>query len=524
MTAQGFSFSARAKDNAGDREPPDKGRPSFRDMVLGAKESTTPRPKVDLIESKLARIEFEDDNPLKPKVIIDESVFEGLCAPWKDALVVKLLGKSIGYNTMKDRLTRLWKLSAGFEILDIGNDFFMVKFDTEVDRCKVMDGGPWMIFDHYLTVQVWSPNFMSPSAQIEKTMVWIRFPGLNLFFYDESILMALVAVVGKPIKVDSNTLDVRRGRFARVCVEIDLNKPVVGRVWLKGNWYRVEYEGLHRICTMCGCYGHLTRECRKKQPDMQTPSLLNNNDTTAGKNGVATTQQGGDSGQPPANAVSNANNAEPSSSHPIGGAVTENEDPLHGEWLIVKRKQRKKISQKNSKEDNVSKSKPPINHDRKEKGQAKKNNPHAKDSHLNKQVWDPKKIKSDPKKVASTSNTKRQRKEFEPPMWTSQREITDLVNKVQPNSSPSPAQLHPPKNGQANHAGPTIFDLGNGAKSTVNMQAISSSHFTFVHDEETKHVDDNHGAMDDAMFHDTRGNDDQDMVHETQMDDQPMAT
>lgn len=85
---------------------------------------------------------------------------------------------------------------ADFDIMDIGNRFFMVKFDNAVDRWKVMDGGPWMIFDHYLTVQCCSPAFISPTAKIERTMVWIRFLGLNLFYYDESILLALAAAVG----------------------------------------------------------------------------------------------------------------------------------------------------------------------------------------------------------------------------------------------------------------------------------------------------------------------------------------
>ena len=67
-------------------------------------------------------------------------------------MVVKLLGKSIGYNVMKGRLTRLWRLTVGFDIMDISNNFYMVKFDTGMDKTKVMEEGPWMIFDHYLTV------------------------------------------------------------------------------------------------------------------------------------------------------------------------------------------------------------------------------------------------------------------------------------------------------------------------------------------------------------------------------------
>lgn len=185
---------------------------------------------MNLLKENLAKIEYEDGNPLKPIVHIADSVFEGLYAPWQDVLVVKLLGKRLWYTTMKDRLTQLWKLIAGFEIMDIGNDFFMVNFENEMGRTKVMDEGSWMIFYHYLTMQTWSPDFVSPTTKIDKTMVWIRFPGLNLFFYDESILMILASAVGTQIKVDIHTLNVKRGSFARVCVEVDLNKPIVGRV------------------------------------------------------------------------------------------------------------------------------------------------------------------------------------------------------------------------------------------------------------------------------------------------------
>jgi len=63
-------------------------------------------------------------------------------------------------------------------------------------------------------------------------LVWICFPVLNLLYYDESILLALATTVGKPIKVDSNTKDVRQGRFACVCIEVDLKKPMVGEVYM----------------------------------------------------------------------------------------------------------------------------------------------------------------------------------------------------------------------------------------------------------------------------------------------------
>lgn len=145
--------------------------------------------------------------------------------------------------------------------MDVDNGFLMVKFDLVEDKEKVTLGGPWMIFDQYLAITNWSPDFVSPVAKVDCTLVWIRFPGLNLVFYDESFLLAMASAVGRPVKVDRNTLKVERGRFARICVEVDLTQLVVGKVWLKGHWYKVEYEGLHLICASCGCYGHLARSC-----------------------------------------------------------------------------------------------------------------------------------------------------------------------------------------------------------------------------------------------------------------------
>lgn len=54
---------------------------------------------------------------------------------------MKILLRSLGFHTMKDPLQRLWKLTEGFNIMDINNDFFMVKFDTKADRTYVMEGG-----------------------------------------------------------------------------------------------------------------------------------------------------------------------------------------------------------------------------------------------------------------------------------------------------------------------------------------------------------------------------------------------
>ena len=112
---------------------------SFRDKVLGGTEGCFARLERDLVKKKLVTISYEDGDYLQPKVVFAESVLEKMAAPWKDALVVKLLGKSISFTAMKEKLRGIWRLKSGYDVMAVGNDYFMVKFDSAEDRNKVIE-------------------------------------------------------------------------------------------------------------------------------------------------------------------------------------------------------------------------------------------------------------------------------------------------------------------------------------------------------------------------------------------------
>ncbi|MCH79387.1 hypothetical protein A2U01_0000136 [Trifolium medium] len=353
MNGAPFVFSAHNDSHQQlSKKPPDplkqsSPKLSFRDKLLGPSQNIPPREKEDMIAKKLVRIELEDGNRLLPKVYIEPKVFQDLCTPWKDAIVVKLLGKTLGYNTMKERLQKIWKLQGGFEIMNNDNGFYMVKFDHAADKEKVITGGPWLIYDRCLAVSHWSPEFASPNAKIERTVVWVRFPGLNLVYYDESFLMAMASAIGRPIKVDINTLNVERGRFARVCVEVDLTVPVVGKIWVNGHWYKVQYEGLHIICTNCGCYGHLGRNCPLATPVSEAAARVHQNHSSAPPHtNSQVSQQKPNSSQPqptlvPQNGNTSNNDADPRETNKERNPNdNEGSKELHGDWLLVTRRKK----------------------------------------------------------------------------------------------------------------------------------------------------------------------------------------
>lgn len=43
-----------------------------------------------------------------------------------------------------------------------------------------------------------------------------------------------------------------RGKFARVCVEIDTSKPLRSGYTLRAKHLPMQYEGLHTLCFHCG--------------------------------------------------------------------------------------------------------------------------------------------------------------------------------------------------------------------------------------------------------------------------------
>ena len=231
--------------------------------------------------------------------------------------------------------------------MDNDNGFYMVKFDLAADKKKVITGGPWLIFDHCLTVSHWSPEFASPDAKVDRIVVWVRCSGLNLVYYDESFLLAIASAIGQPIKVDTNTLKVERGKFARVCVEIDLTVPVVGKIWVNGHWYKVQYEGLCLICTNCGCYGHLGINCttttiiagQNKSPYKQTAATNHRKNQKSNEHNltqsILASQNDNDIITPPI--ILSPDNGKVIS-------INDGNKDLHGDWLLVTRKKKTPIN------------------------------------------------------------------------------------------------------------------------------------------------------------------------------------
>ncbi|XVF84570.1 hypothetical protein PTKIN_Ptkin17bG0047600 [Pterospermum kingtungense] len=180
---------------------------------------------------------------------------------WSKSLIVKLLGHTLGYNFLVHRLKTLRLITSVIDVIDVGYDTYVVRFASMDEyECALFDG-PWVIADHYLAVSRWYHNFDPETFSISKLAVWVRFLNLPIEYYDQEFLLKIGCRIGNPLRVDMTTITAVRGRFARLCVEIDLSKLLLTKFRVRRRVRRIEFEVIHVICLQCEMYGHRKEEC-----------------------------------------------------------------------------------------------------------------------------------------------------------------------------------------------------------------------------------------------------------------------
>lgn len=79
--------------------------------------------------------------------------------------------------------------------------------------------------------------------------------------YDLEVLKQIGESIEKVLRIDSHTTTEARGKYAWLCIQIDLNKPLINTVIICRFEQGVTYEGLQQLCFSCGRVGHKTKNC-----------------------------------------------------------------------------------------------------------------------------------------------------------------------------------------------------------------------------------------------------------------------
>ncbi|CAN1131199.1 hypothetical protein LINPERHAP1_LOCUS10240 [Linum perenne] len=172
-------------------------------------------------------------NPRCPRIRFSDDEIKDFYRPWSKALIVKVLECTFPYHALKRRLEVLWAKAGTIQVSDITNGFFLARFSSAEDYNRAAFEGPWKV-----------------------------------------AVGRIGDYIGKTVRLDLATKDGSQARYARVCVEVDLSRPLFGKYVIDDRVLRVEYESLENLCFFCGTYGHKMDCCSLLEEG--TPTLPSN--------------------------------------------------------------------------------------------------------------------------------------------------------------------------------------------------------------------------------------------------------
>lgn len=113
----------------------------------------------------------------------------------------------------------------------------------------------------------WLPIFQ---LTVEPSILtaWMSFEGLSIHFFNKSALFSIATTMVKPLKIDGATANFTRPSIARVCIKVDMLKPLPQWIWIGIApfyifWQAVLYEDVPTYCTHCSKFGHSASQCCK---------------------------------------------------------------------------------------------------------------------------------------------------------------------------------------------------------------------------------------------------------------------
>ncbi|KAK7850697.1 hypothetical protein CFP56_044033 [Quercus suber] len=163
-----------------------------------------------------------------------------LAGPWKTSIILKLMGRQLGYRALQTRLAGIWRPTG---LPTCSHGWTMV-----CGRPILTRGGMGGDLDSLRTItyRILSPDFLKHVRN----------------------------KLGKLFKVDAVTSAAIRGRYARLCVQFNMAYPLPKRVKIGVFWLDIVYENLSMLCYRCERLGHRKVHCTESSKELKATFSL----------------------------------------------------------------------------------------------------------------------------------------------------------------------------------------------------------------------------------------------------------
>ncbi|KAM6575147.1 hypothetical protein CsatA_023474 [Cannabis sativa] len=151
---------------------------------------------------------------------------------------------------------------------------YIIRFHSIEYRDEVLRGGYIFFNRRPVVMKEWEPSINVKKEDIRMVPIWVHLDDLELKYWGEKSLYKIIGQVGKPIMVDEATKNREKLSFPRVLIEVAIKQELPEMISFEdengfNTTVAISYEWKPVICAHCDGLGHLTTECRKKEPKKQ---------------------------------------------------------------------------------------------------------------------------------------------------------------------------------------------------------------------------------------------------------------
>lgn len=98
---------------------------------------------------------------------------------WKNAVVCYILGDHPSFAVLNGFIQRLWAKYGINKVVMLKNGILLVRFDTELGKNEVLQGGIYNFDSKSFIVKAWNPDMEITRDKLYTMPIWVKLSGLD---------------------------------------------------------------------------------------------------------------------------------------------------------------------------------------------------------------------------------------------------------------------------------------------------------------------------------------------------------
>ncbi|GLJ54076.1 hypothetical protein SUGI_1157670 [Cryptomeria japonica] len=115
-------------------------------------------------------------------------------------LIARIIGLNWPRRKIKDWVKDSWGSQTVIKFLPKG--FFVVLFEDEAERERILNQENWFVVGHAMYIQLWTPNFNPIPLVVYSNPIWISLYNLPIEYWGEVYLEKIGRMLGTVLEVD----------------------------------------------------------------------------------------------------------------------------------------------------------------------------------------------------------------------------------------------------------------------------------------------------------------------------------